>query len=197
MTELHKSIRLTNEIRDEIIYNVMKSWEGNNPPPERKFNEEQTAEALYNQFVPAKMQKELKEIYNKFGFSNEARYINLQDADSRTIKSFYFGEDENGTMYRMFCSKKGCGCFEYAEKDPKKNIFDLYEAENDAETEWDKQRSAFRHQVKSIIYSVNTTKQLAETWEEIVEFIPMEIWNPSKGIQLPAMLKEELNAQIK
>ncbi len=61
---------------------------------------------------------------------------------------------------------------------------------------WELKRDNYMEQVNEVLGAVNTTGQLREQWEEVVQFIPDGYRNPST-IALPAVSTKALNAGLK
>lgn len=53
-----------------------------------------------------------------------------------------------------------------------------------------------RSEIKPVLDSFNTTKQLLETWPSVEKFLPANIADPDKGINLPALSLSRLEAKI-
>jgi len=63
------------------------------------------------------------------------------------------------------------------------------------EEEYKKNLSEFKIEIKSIIESVSTTKQLVELWSNAEEFIPATLIDPN-NINLPAINVSQINAKL-
>ncbi len=57
-------------------------------------------------------------------------------------------------------------------------------------------RNFLRREIKPILESFNTTKQLLDTWPSMEKFLPPNIANPEKGINLPALNLSRLEQKI-
>ena len=53
-----------------------------------------------------------------------------------------------------------------------------------------------KSEVNSILNSVNTTKQLVELWPAVEQYIPAYIADPDKGVNLPALLISRLDEKL-
>jgi len=62
--------------------------------------------------------------------------------------------------------------------------------------DYDKARWELQQEVKPVLDSFNTTKQLLETWPSMEKFLPANIADPDKGITLPALSLSRLEAKI-
>lgn len=59
-----------------------------------------------------------------------------------------------------------------------------------------REQNTYREEVRDVLASVNTTKQLLELWPEVEEFIPGTLRDPS-SIQRPAISVVSLNEALK
>lgn len=58
------------------------------------------------------------------------------------------------------------------------------------------EKDQLRREIYPILESFNTTKQLLETWPSMEKFLPANIADPDKGINLPALSLSRLEAKI-
>lgn len=61
---------------------------------------------------------------------------------------------------------------------------------------YEKEKRDLRREVKPIIDSFGSTKQLIETWPSMEKFLPANIADPDKGVALPALSLSRLEEKI-
>lgn len=189
-----KSIRLNKAIRDEIVENVIKAWKVANPKPECiKVPSKQTLlDAAYKDWreslgLDAKI---------KLGFPEEVLnhecYVNLivfgENGEHVMYEGMNFRNDKGEPVKRIF---KRTGALHLTTESPVykawKKDHDLYVRQNEEVKKWDVQRHDKAVEIRAVLDSVNTTKQLLEVWPEIERFMPASYIDPSR-VALPAIL---------
>lgn len=189
-----KSIRLNKQIRTEIVRNIIKAWEVENPKPE-------CVKAPSKQMLLGVAYKEWRDSIGldakiKLGLPTEilhtTSYVNLivVNAEGKEImyEGLHFRNEEERCERRIF---KKSGALKLTTDSPAyvewKKQHDLFIRQNEEFKKWDVKRADKALEIHAVLDSVNTTKQLLEVWPEIERFMPNGYVDPSK-VQLPSIL---------
>jgi len=183
-----KSIRLSKQLRLEIIQNISEAYNKTTPPPAPGRDEIDRAFArdVYDRYIEDYID-EISQVPSDFintaysfqiTIGGQYKYLYLYKGD----KPDYQPMPKSGAVLMQLSS-------DAEEVEEYENLLADFD-------EWSKKKNAMISQATAIIDQVNTTKQLVETWAEVEPMIPEYIRNPSKGIQLPAVLTESLNNSI-
>jgi hypothetical protein len=178
-----KSIRLSNDIRDNIILAMVAACKKNNPEPyDLKKERECVGETLWN------------DLYGHLSFNkipdtmlriHKVVKISIRDKVSQwplTISRPVKAEDFSKSVDAVYDEAPGF-------------ILDYWDMAK-AWDKWDKALTEFQCEITQIIYSVNTTKQLVDLWPEAEDYLPAFANDPSKGINLPALKTSRLNEAL-
>lgn len=183
-----KSIRLSKQLRLEIIQNISDAYNKTTPPPAPSRDEidHTFARKVYDRYIEDYID-EISQVPSDF--------INTKHCFQITIggqyKYLYLYKGNEPDYQPM--PKSGAALMQLSTDAQEVEEYDKLLTDFD---EWAKKKNAMIAQATAIIEQVNTTKQLVETWAEVEPMIPEYIRNPSKGIQLPAVLTESLNNSI-
>lgn len=216
-----KSIRLNKEIRVRILNNIMDSFDKENPtPPEVRNTQKLLNTAVYTHYLEKhkatldELEKVSKKYKGAVARTAAMCYIDeLENVCSVNFSTMNSDNKLNGVyiypdnplyvthpdfLEGMFINLKDMReipeVISEALKDikkEKKNDKAIKKALNTHNVE----RLEYRETVKDVIDGVNTTGQLLEVWEEVEQFLPQGISNPS-GINLPTINIKSLNSKI-
>lgn len=180
-----KSIKLTNYMRQEILDNVGNKYNENTPAPYTSDHaiEAATAQALYEASPIPEAIKGVDDDYITF-----TGFIRVEVGGQ--MRSFSYGDHE-----KRPCKTSG-GYTPIMVLPTDNPIIELHDERTEEYRAWYEKKNAMMSQVEAILKQVSTTKQLVETWPEIEPMIPQYIVDPSKGIQLPAIVMGSLNSTI-
>ena len=184
-----KSIKLSKALKEEIVQNISDAYNKSTPPPFKSGKEidNNFAKTIYRMFI---------EDYIDDISRVDSRFINTGHYFKVTIggqyKCLYLYKD-NGEADWLPLPAVSCAIMELSSD--AQEVQD-YEQAKDEFQEWADKKMAMIKQAEAIINQVNTTKQLVDTWAEIEPMIPEYVRNPSKGIQLPAILVDTLNDSL-
>jgi len=179
-----KSIRLNVEMRQDILTSMLEAWKKSNPAPYNLAEEtSKIAETIW------------KNKYGKIDFSGiptrMLRYsCSVQIQVNGTVKSYKLQE----SMPMEYQSYYNEAILKVYDKEPA--FIAKYNEKVKENDKWNLSRSSFEDEIKQIIYSVNTTKQLVELWPEAEQYLPAYAADPSKGVNLPALKTSRLNAAL-
>lgn len=213
------SIRLNKTIRDEIVANVMTSYDEENPlPPKPQESILDLDRAVCDWFLEANQ----KEINKWVGVkakhpkllteSNHIQYT-AHKGETRTI---YFSTKTNSTYDENdhYVASKIKLPYFWAGQVIKldnpdtvippniQNVIDNIEGTKKevrlakkAYAKAELERSQYEEQVRQVCYGVNTSRQLFEVWPEVERFVPSAIVKPS-NINLPSVNIRSLNSKL-
>lgn len=179
-----KSIKLTNQIREDILKSVAGRWKENNPKPDLVQAEHDFAMYLW-----------------------EGKYKKYKDVLDAVPKAFL------NTDYDMkYCVNGEVGQVRLKEKMPvdwrgyrgavlkslndSNKHYQKYDKVRDAYKKWCDLRNEVINETKAILESVNTTKQLLEVWPNCEKFLPAYVANADKSIRLPAVQISRLEERL-
>jgi hypothetical protein len=118
-------------------------------------------------------------------------YLSVIDKESgNTIISDYihFLDSKGNRQKRIFKRNGGLQCDNqhpsYLEWKAQR---DVYVKENEVLKKHNQKRNDYACDIRAVLDSVNTTKQLVEAWPEVEQYIPNSFRDPST-VQLPAIL---------
>lgn len=173
--------RLTNDIRDTIVFNATKkSFISQNETMSKEEN--LLALELYNSLFDKKELTIIKKLDKKWFHYDTCLRFNCGGYDLRLCVK----EGVPVPYDKGYCSRLGNINGELAEK---AQVF----ANKKKDSEQQQQKTA--RTVKSLLFSVNTIKQLKTVWPEGSEFYSMYDEQSSKSIGgLPAVQIEEINS---
>ena len=185
-----KSVRLSNAMRDEIIANMSKQWEVQNPSP-CNISEEKEKVAL-KIWEDAYGHIPFKDIPDEF--LKTSHEVKIQVGAKVFLKVMSFNTDKPlPCPYPGTNSYRTPICKSY---DPKPAFLENLKMLEEKYQKWDSDKRAFVEEIRAIVYSVNSTKQLSDLWPEAIKFVPSYVVNPSTGIKLPALRTEALNEAL-
>lgn len=186
MSSTFKSIRLSGAIRTNICASMLAAWEKNNVSPRNpKEIEHQVATELWlNSHANIKIA--LKKIPEQMLRWSE--HVKVQV--SGVVKCYDLPEKRPYPWRDQYNSSI------LAILDQPTDLMDLLENARTAKEDWDKLRSDFREEIKTILDSVQTTGQLIQLWPEAEQYLPPFAADPSKGINLPALKTSRLNSLL-
>ena len=216
-----KSIRLNKELRENIVNNIMESFDiENTAPPEAKDTQKLLNIAVYDYYLETykqqfiELQKWSKKYPKVVAMTSALQYIDTQKNVCRlnfttmTSVSYLDGVYISDTdplyvnhpnvLQGMFID---LGNMEKIPENISKTLDEIQkEKKNDkairkALSIYTKERKEYKETVTNVIAGVNTTGQLIEVWGEIDKFIPKGVANPSE-INLPAVNTKSLNSKI-
>ncbi|ADX87787.1 hypothetical protein TU12-16_00165 [Vibrio phage ICP2_2006_A] len=189
-----KSIRLNQQIRSEIVSNVLKAWAIENPKPEcvGKPSKNTLLDAAYAQW---KKDFQLDILFScglKDEILNKESHVSLRVVDEHGTEIIYEG------MYFKNAGGKNerrpflpTGALQLTTSSPVyiewKKQHDEFILQYEQVKKWEQTRADKATEIRAVLDSVNTTKQLLEAWPEIERFMPSGYVDPSK-VQLPAIL---------
>lgn len=193
-----KSIRLNKTIRTAIVENVITAWKKVNPEP-----------ILFDEQLRKMQQKLLEQAYQEWKDENKIDVLiscGMKPDYCNTDSSVYLeivddtGEQTHRIGYVRFRGSDGVvekriikkhGGFVVKESSPAgKEYLEALKEKTDKQAAykaWDTARYEKECEIRAVLESVNTTKQLLEVWPEIKEYIPASYVDPSR-VQLPAIL---------
>jgi len=190
-----KSLRLTKQLRENILESFVAKYKEANTPPQEPKSERQ----LGQEFADKVHQK----VYGKYLSLVPEYMFNLANAirvqlPNDGVQWLYFGENEKGSCKRP-CTNESKIEYVFTDSDPifleYSNALNTCKVEVQQYQEYNKVLAKFKSDVSQVLESVNTTKQLVEVWPESEPFLPKEVSNPS-SINLPAVNFAEINKVI-
>lgn len=189
---MKKSIKLNISMRDEIIANVMKCWDAENEAPYIKDElDKELADAYYAdcfKSITPQLQ-ELPEAVKKFLYAGDTFYVQIGDSSGYT--PVYMSDIR---PLPVACHRHRRSPVKLYEKKPRFLL--SHEKKTQTLDKWRDDRDSWRQEIRQIVYSVNTTKQLSELWPECVQFFPDYLLDPSQAIKLPALDSARLNKKL-
>lgn len=180
-----KSIRLSKELRNEIISSIADAYDANNPFPE----------SLENSFALW--------CYEKIHGGIEKKIANLDPryfTKCTSITVAFMGEQHSFTlpeakiMFPSIYGRFSTNLQHHFDSKPREYLD--YLAREQERDEYRQTRNKFLREVRSLVESVNSTKQLLEIWPEAEDYIPAHLADPSKGVKLPALQTSRLNERL-
>jgi len=197
-----KSVRLSIFLRDAILTSVMEEFTANCLKPLGFTTVEQLRGAIKDEgFAIA---RELwRRCYGGLEISRVPRWalnnsnqftVAMEGDTSKTFASYvHLTADKRVSADRLPC-KQAIDLLVSEEEwvalfDRKNMLEELKQKHQDEHT-------ALRQEVKPVLDSFNTTKQLLETWPSMEKFLPANIADPDKGINLPAISLSRLEEKI-
>jgi len=188
-----KSIRLNSTMRSAIIDNMIKAFEQNwfNNKPYKDLD-------TLLQYRSKKRIDIMITLWDKvYGCYSEA---------ISSLPDFFF---KKNTLFSVSAGGNGKYCSLTLPNRPGKESgvdllieedeWDIYFQEitelNTEEELYKKELGIFKQEIKAIIESVSTTKQLVELWSNAEEFIPMTLIDPN-NINLPAINVTNINSKL-
>lgn len=192
-----KSIRLNKSIRDSIVSNILKSWDAANPSPKvvTKPNKNALVDALYQDWRKENNIDTLLSCGMKLDYVNQTNsvYLSVVDEDTNNTIIYdyvYFRDSKGDKQLRIFKKSGSLQCDNthpiYLEW---KAQLDQYTKETEVFKKHQAKRADYATDIRAVLDSVNTTKQLVEAWPEVEQYIPTTFRDPS-SVQLPAILPE-------
>lgn len=179
-----KSIRLNTSIRYNIISAMMKKWEETNPCPyDTGAMGNKIALDIWNSNFGKLPIKKIPELFFKHSYG-----VKVQVGE--TVKTFTLAESKPVP----WISNSNTAIIEIFDQ-PTPAMIKLADARQKV-SEWNQEKSSFREEITLIIEGFNTTKQLVETWPEAEQYLPPFAADPSKGINLPALVTSRLNEKL-
>lgn len=181
-----KSVRLTNDMRDDILLSVRDQWQKENPKPKIEEAEDEFARKMWTKHHGAKKSKELLEFkYPEFLQKTQHIHVAIQGQ----VQRFHLIEDlpTDTDSYRPPVM---------AMLDDTDRDYLKYEKVKEAFDEWREAGHALERETRAILESVNTSKQLIELWPQAEPFLPAHIADPDKGVKLPALQISRLNERL-
>jgi hypothetical protein len=187
-----KSVKLNKSLREKILNNIIKVWRHENPKPNLSTVSFKLGEKAVKEAIGEKKYLDLKAIVHH----NEALKANFDS--SRTglnVVSSTYGvryiswKPEDVDDFLLFPATRGAFSVkenwkEYKEWIKKKESFE----------EWERKQVEVISQVKTVLDSVSTTKQLLEAWPEVAEYV--EPFIKAGKVNLPALPIERINSVL-
>lgn len=212
-----KSIRLNKSIRAEIVSNIMQSYSNENVRPVEPASSTDALDLAIHDWLLSKYAKELKQFNklklshpnavsstNSFGYrdvnentcyvhfstKNRSSYVDEVYQPSVYVPHIWDGyvidlsnpdtvipESIQQVLDEIYNKKKGVR--------QQRKLVDSY----------DREYEQYQQDVTQIVEGCNTSAQLLEVWEEVEEFLPKGVVNPSK-INLPSVNIAALNRKL-
>ena len=190
-----KSIRLNKSIRDSIVHNVLQAWDEANPAPKvvDAPSKNKLLDALYQEWRKENQIDTLLSCGMDTSYVNEETYVYLSVVDKDSGTGIHYDYltflDSKGHKQKRIFKKNGvlqCDTSHPVYIEWKKQK-DAYTKDSEVLNKHKQKRCEYAADVRAVLDSVNTTKQLLEAWPEIGEYIPNTFRDPST-MQLPAIL---------
>lgn len=204
-----KSIRLNNEIREQILDNIKAAYLKVNPlykrPPNNLSFSQQTAEIAKAEHLQEVAM--LSALIQEHPDLKILKLLSLSDNCTRVGKVLL---PENNVSVEFDSPMPGVHQWVALRdwrdsKDQPRKIKTLlknkakidrdYRKETEKVNESQKELERYLDKVRQPIYGVNTTGQLLEIWPEVSKYLPQGTINPSK-INLPAINIKDLNTVL-
>lgn len=180
-----KSVRLTNQMRTDILRSILQKWDENNPSSCIEAAENKLADWVWNKQY-SKFKKKLEDAPSGFlKMTERVKFVHMGEVLDLPLSEPMPCDWESGYLRPML------HVFHTQQKEVEK----LLKA-RDIEQNRNEQRCEIYEESKAVLESVQSTKQLLETWPEAEPFIPAYIINPSKGVRLPATPVSRLNERL-
>lgn len=191
-----KSMRLTQQMRQNIVNNFLAKRDEKQPKPEGGNSVEQLKAELAEGIW--------KKVYGGINLSNVPDDMLCTNNSVRiqwpngSVDWLYYLDDKGSDIRKPSTSKSKVeyiiteDCELYVEY---KSNLEEAKAKRKVVEDWKKERESFADQVRQVVDAVNTTKQLLEVWPECESFIPSDIRDPS-SITLPSVNLAELSKQV-
>ncbi len=176
-----KSIRLTNDMKLDILKSILSKWEETNIKPDIY-----KAANVFGMYLWSSK-------YGKYKKQIDALPIELFHT-SRYIKFCVDGQVDQVTVSEYIPSEYG-GII-YKSIKSSNSQYTKYNKVADDFKDWQESRRSIQREAEAIINSVNTSKQLVEVWPDVEPFLPAHIADPDKAIRLPAITVSRLNERI-
>lgn len=187
---MKKSVRLNKEIRTRILTSIMDKYLVKNPLPLEQANEHNwLAESVYARKY-GHLEQHISEIPSEL--LNMRSYILVQVAGHELAPDFL--EVDGVTPERAFAQ-----IYHPATPEEEAEYVRVNRENRKLQQVYDKavrDMNTYREEVRDVLSSVNTSKQLVELWPEVEEFIPNTLRDPS-NIQLPTISVASLNDALK
>lgn len=180
-----KSVRLTGAIREAILDSALRHWDEGNPKPDLLSFEHDFAMQLWTDRY-GEVKPHLDAVPS--GFLSSYISINVQPEGRAMIQL--------RLLHEVPLPKPICRGVPIAAISNSDERLLKHEKLVNALDDWKQERKKVRREIEVVLNSVNTTKQLAEIWPEIIGLVPTHILNPSKGVQLPAIPMGKLNEKL-
>jgi hypothetical protein len=208
-----KSIRLNKQLRQDILNNIMDSYDAANPAPERPEMKKGTSigELIKKAFF-TKHKKVIEEVTNSsqalkdiIGIHKKSTYLDIKD-EKGYWSSIYFTEDDLKDLDVPQALLRGCfinledpaqrtaamnKAIEAKKKFEKTTLKEYKQVQKD----YDLSRRNYASQIRTVLDGVNTSNQLLEVWPEVSKYLPTGVLEPSK-IQLPSVNIATLNSAL-
>jgi len=177
-----RSIRIGNTLREQMLKQAMELYKIKNPPPKSKGDaSDEAGMALWNV------------VYDKV----------IIDAPEDMIQtSSYISASFVGKFERFVLKKQVPSVSESSSPTPLK-VFDKLPAfykqylhDIEKYDEWYKKRDIFRDELRSIFYSVSTSRQLVDIWPEAESLLPASVCQTTPVCNLPALKTDNLNKML-
>lgn len=184
-----KSIRLAQYSREEILNSVM-----------REFTKTYFAKAAYKTEVELRnlIQEEYHRVMTNLWIDCYG-HIDLSKIPNWMLQVYSFSVSVAGSSRVESC--------ELAKRPGKWGAIDLIIDDEEIFEEYDKLRAelsaynkefkSYRSEVKAVLDSVTTTKQLVELWPTVEQYIPAHLADPEKGVKLPALHISRLDERLR
>ena len=178
---MNKSIRLNVGIRSQIAISLLSAWDKANPKPVNN-PKDLALEYMNTVICMPKNSEQFKGIEAYLTSTEDSEcclvvanghrhYVNTADLDSGYMPNLRtVTVTDSAWLSRFVVGTK---------------------AQDDREAS----RFKFNQNIKAVLSSVNTTRQLVEVWPEVEAHLPAHVADPSK-INLPAVVVESLNNQL-
>ncbi|WAI96140.1 Nmad5 family nucleotide modification protein [Vibrio phage vB_VhaP_PG11] len=203
------SIRLNQSIRDEIRRNIMEAYKAEYPKPESPKSEttlmiEMATEVLLaKDSLHSKWKRAIARNPWMTGSVSKYNYLSLcKDSQSGWVQVYHPDTDKSKNSYVYWLGNQGTIRLDDTEAFPEyAHILPALKAHKKAAKpqtlaikEWETEYVRYREEVRQVLGSVNTTKQLLEVWPKVAKFLPRSA-NPVK-IGLPSVNVTELNRKL-
>lgn len=192
-----KSVRLNQSLRDTILNSVLLEYVKNNLKPHGFENRGQLEEAVKKLRHDACM-KLWKKQYGSIDFSLVPRWALDTSGDFSVAQQ----DDTSKVFVVRLKDDNGLAL-------PCKSAIDVLVTKSKWDTMFAKSnalakakeactggRKNLKDEVKPILDSFGSTKQLLETWPSMEKFLPPNVADPDKGVNLPALSLSRLEEKI-
>jgi len=195
-----KSVRLNAYLRKEILDSVMLEFTRNKLGPMGFDSTEQLKQRILQEGVDV-LTRLWDETYGKLGLgrlpvwaTNQSNKFTIaQEGDTSRTYEQYIHWGERTVLNRRPC-KAAVDLLVTAQE--WEGLLCTRHALQRTLTEYDQESTKLRREVSPVLESFGSTKQLLDAWPSMEKFLPPNIADPDKGINLPALSLSRLEAKI-
>lgn len=196
-----KSVRLSTYLREQILESVMVEFTTNFLSQAELNTTKQLDQAIKDEGLSIAL-KLWGRCYGKINFTQTPNWslskanqftVAQEDDTSKTFAAYVYWSQERAEANRRPCKS----AIDLLITKPEwEGIFNRTDTLGKLKEAHNKEYNGLRSEVKPVLDSFNTTKQLLETWPSMEKFLPPNIADPDKGINLPALALSRLDAKI-